>query len=55
MYARWDELSVEVLTSSFYRHKEGQSTCTVRSEVIVFSPNRGYAVNDYCWKYTVEY
>ena len=27
--------------SPFYRHKEGRSTCTGRSEVVVFSPNRG--------------
>ena len=39
----------------FYRHKEGRSTCTGRSKVVVFSPNRGCAVDDYCRKYTVGY
>jgi hypothetical protein len=42
-----------VPASSFYRHKEGRSTCTERSKVIVSSPNRGYAVDDYCRKYTM--
>ena len=37
----------------FYRHKEGRSTCTGRSKVVVFSPNRGCAVDGYCRKYTV--
>ena len=42
-----------VPASSFYRHKEGRSTCTGRSKVVVFSPNRGCTVGDYCRKYTV--
>ena len=37
----------------FYRHKKGRSTCTRRSKVVVFSPNRGRAVGDYCRKYTM--
>ena len=32
---------------------EGRSTCTGRSRVVVSSPNRGCAVDDYCRKYTV--
>ena len=51
----WKAMSVEVPASSFYRHKEGRSTCMGRSEVVVFSPNRECAVDDHCWKYTVEY
>ena len=35
--------------SSFYRHKEGRSTCTGRSKVVVFSPNQGWQ-----WVTTVE-
>ena len=42
-----------VPASSFYIHKEGWSTCTGRSKVVISSPNRGYAVDDYCRKYTV--
>jgi hypothetical protein len=42
-----------VPASPFYRHKEGRSTCTWRSKVVVFSPNQGRAVGDYCRKYTV--
>ena len=42
-----------VPASPFYRHKEGRSTCTWRSKVVVLSPNRGRAVGDYCRKYTV--
>ena len=42
-----------VPASPFYRHKEGRSTCTVRSKLVVFSPNRGCAMGDYCKKYTV--
>ena len=55
-----DELSVwacEIVEKmmpaySFYRH-EGRSTCMGRSKIVVSSPNRGYAVDDYCRKYTV--
>ena len=49
------EMAWEGACLSFYRHKEGRSTCTGRSEVVVFSPNRGCAVDDHYWKYTVEY
>ena len=51
-----DEIVQKMVSASpFYRHKEGRSTCTGRSKVIVFSPNRGYAVGDYCRKYTVRH
>ena len=46
-------LSKMVPTFLFYRHKEGRGTCTKRSKVVVFSPNRGRAVGNYCRKYTV--
>ena len=36
----------------FYRHK-WRGTCTERCKVVVFSPNRGCTVGDYCRKYTV--
>ena len=43
MCVSWDELNAKKMepASPFYRHKEGQSTCTRRSEVVAFSPNRG--------------
>ena len=49
-----DEIIQKMVSASpFYRHKEGRSTCTGRAKVVVFSPNRGHAVGDYCGKYTV--
>ena len=48
-----DEIVKIEPASSFYRHKEGRSTCTGRPKVVAFSPNRGCAVGDYCRKYTV--
>jgi hypothetical protein len=50
---REDRLWKKEPTASFYRHKKDRSTCTGRSEVVVFSPNWGCAVNVYCRKYTV--
>ena len=44
-----------VSASPFYRHKEGRSTCTGRSKVVVFSPNWGRAMDAYCRKYTVRH
>ena len=43
-----DEVVVKMVSASpFYRHKEGRSTCTWRSKVVIFSLNRGRAVGDY--------
>ena len=52
---REDRLWKKEPATSFYRHKKDRSTCTGRSEVVVFSPNRGCAVNVYCRKYTVRH
>ena len=41
--------------SSFYRHKEGRSTCTGNLRSRRLSSNRGCAVVGHCWKYTVGY
>ena len=49
-----DEIVEKMVSASpFYRHREGRSTCTGRAKAVVFSPNRGCAVGDYCKKYTV--
>ena len=49
-----DEIVKIEPASSFYRHKEGRSTRTRGGgEVVVFPPNCGCAVGDYCRKYTV--
>ena len=53
IYVNDDIVQKMVPESPFYRHKEGRSTCMWRSKVVVFSPNRGRAVGDYCRKYTV--
>ena len=51
-----DEIVEKMVPASpFYRHKEGQSTCTRGLEVVVFSLNGGGAVVGCCWKYTVEH
>ena len=50
-----DPIERTVTASPFYRHKEGQCTCTGGGEVIVFSPNREGAVVGHCEKYTVGY
>ena len=51
-----DEIVEKMVPASpFYRHKEGRSTCTGRSKVVIFSPNRGRAMDVYCRKYTVRY
>ena len=44
-----------VSVSPFYRHKEGRSTRTRRSKVVVSSPNQRYAVDVYYRKYIVRH